>query len=85
MNEELEPAAHIAEKSDYDIELVWNTEDSGTRTIEDSLYSASDIIQMIKDRIQKKTSKGIADGLDEAVIDELYEIKSEFQRQEVEE
>lgn len=50
MTEELEPAAHIAEKSDYDVELVWNTEDSETGMIRDSLYTASDIIKLTEDQ-----------------------------------
>jgi len=44
-NNELEPAAYITEKSDYDAELVWDTEDSETGMIKDSLYTASDIIR----------------------------------------
>ena len=57
MTEELEPAAHIAEKSDYDVELVWNTEYSETGMIKDSLYTASDIIQLIEDRMDALSSE----------------------------
>lgn len=92
MTEEIEPAAYrvVSEIESESDEFYESKHAADTHCMNlhpekvEGLFAAEDIIQMIKDRIQKRASKGITDGLDEAVIDELYEIKSGFQRLEVE-